>query len=136
VPAVLQPMVTGGAELLAGAVQDPVFGAVVAFGPGGTSTELVGGAGFATAPLTDVDVEELVTSGKAGVLVSGFRGRAAADVPALVDLLRRVAALVTDFPQIAELDLNPVIALPDDCVAVDGRIRVSRAPRPGRVKTW
>ncbi len=135
-PAVLQPMVTGGAELLAGAVQDPVFGAVVALGPGGTSTELVGGANFATAPLTDVDAEELVTSGKTGVLVSGFRGRAAADVPALADLVRRVAALVTDFPEVAELDLNPVIALEGDCVAVDGRIRISRAPRRGRLKTW
>jgi acyl-CoA synthetase (NDP forming)/RimJ/RimL family protein N-acetyltransferase len=135
-PAVLQPMVEGGVELLAGAVQDPVFGPVVAFGPGGTSTELVGGTNFATAPLTDVDAEELVISGKAGALTSGFRGRPEADVPALIDLVRRIAALAADFPQVSELDLNPVIALGDDCVAVDGRIRISQAPPRHRVKTW
>ena len=126
-PAVVQPMVSGGIELLAGVVQDPVFGPVVAFGPGGTMAELIGGTAFATLPLTDVDAEELVTSGKAGELVAGFRGKTAADTGALVDLVVRLAALAEDFPQVAELDLNPVIALADDCVAVDARVRVAHA---------
>jgi acetate---CoA ligase (ADP-forming) len=134
-PAVLQPMVAGS-ELFAGAVQDPVFGPVVAFGPGGVSAELIGGTAFATAPLTDVDARELVTTGKAGRLVSGFRGRAAADVPALVDLVLRTAALVTDLPQVAELDLNPVMAVGDACVAVDGRVRVTATPPRDVLKTW
>jgi acetate---CoA ligase (ADP-forming) len=135
-PAVLQPMVSGGIELLAGVVQDPVFGPVVAFGPGGTMAELIGGTAFATLPLTDVDAQELVASGKAGELVAGFRGRTAADTGALVDLVVRLAALAEDFPQVAELDLNPVIALADDCVAVDARVRVAHASPHGRLKSW
>jgi acetate---CoA ligase (ADP-forming) len=135
-PAVMQPMVSGGIELLAGVVQDPVFGPVVAFGPGGTMAELIGGTAFATLPMTDVDAQELVASGKAGDLVAGFRGRAAADTGALVDLVVRLAALAEDFPQVAELDLNPVIALADDCVAVDARVRVAHTAPPGRLKSW
>ena len=135
-PAVLQPMVSGGIELLAGVVQDPVFGPVVAFGPGGTMAELIGGTAFATLPLTDVDAHELVTSGKAGELVAGFRGKTAADTGALVDLVVRLAALAQDFPQVAELDLNPVIALADDCVAVDARVRVAHTVPHARLKSW
>ena len=73
-PVVVQPMVRGGAELLAGLVQDPVFGPLVAFGPGGVMAELIGQATFRIAPLTDVDAQELVTGGKGGRLVAGFRG--------------------------------------------------------------
>ena len=73
-PFLVQPFVRGGAELLAGAVQDPVFGPLVAFGPGGVLAELIGEAQFRLAPLTDRDAGELVRSGKAGRLVAGFRG--------------------------------------------------------------
>src|SRR5204862_5308093 len=97
-PVIVQQYVTEGVELLAGLVQDPVFGPLVAFGPGGTMAELIGGTAFATLPLTDFDATELVTSGKAGELVTGFRGRPAADVGALVDLVVRLAALAEDFP--------------------------------------
>ena len=72
-------MLRGGTELLAGLVQDPVFGPLVAFGPGGVFAELIGDASLRIAPLTDIDAEELVTSGKAGRLVRGFRGAAPAD---------------------------------------------------------
>ena len=81
----------GGTELLAGVVQDPVFGPLVAFGPGGVFAELIGEATFRIAPLTDVDAEELVTGGKAGRLVAGFRGAPASDAAALVDLVHRLA---------------------------------------------
>ena len=67
-------MIRGGAELLAGVVQDPVFGPLVACGPGGVMAELIGDAQFRLAPLTDVDAIELVSSGKAGRLVAGYRG--------------------------------------------------------------
>jgi acyl-CoA synthetase (NDP forming) len=132
----VQPMVKGGAELLAGVVQDPVFGPLVAFGPGGIFAELIGDAGFRIAPLTDVDAEELVTAGKAGKLVAGFRGRAAADPGALADLLHRLSRLGEDLPQVAELDLNPVVGLAAGCVAVDARIRVHEPPAQQRLKTW
>ena len=66
VPALVQPMVRGGAELLAGVVQDPVFGPLVAFGPGGVFAELIGEAQFRIAPLTDVDAEKLVLAARPG----------------------------------------------------------------------
>jgi acyl-CoA synthetase (NDP forming) len=135
-PVIVQAYVSGGAELLAGIVQDPVFGPLVAFGPGGVLAELIGDATFRLAPLGDVDAKELVLEGKAGRLVRGFRGAPAADDAALVDLLQRLSALAEDLPEVAELDLNPVIALPAGCVAVDARIRVQPAERQRSPKTW
>jgi acetate---CoA ligase (ADP-forming) len=135
-PVVVQTFVSGGAELLAGVVQDPVFGPLVAFGPGGVLAELIGDAAFRLAPLTDVDAAELVHDGKAGRLVEGFRGAPAADAAALTDLLHRLSALAEDFPEVAELDLNPVIAQPDRCVAVDSRIRIGPAASRRSPKTW
>ncbi len=135
-PVLLQPFVQGGAELLAGAVQDPVFGPLVAFGPGGVLAELIGEAQFRLAPLTDLDAKELVRSGKAGRLVAGFRGTPPADEAALVDLLLRLSLLVDDLPEVAELDLNPVLALPDRCLAVDARVRVTERAPAHRTKSW
>ena len=103
----VQPMLEGTAELLAGVVQDPVFGPLVAFGPGGVLAELIGQAEFRIAPLTDVDAQELVTGGKAGTLVRGFRGKAPADEHALGDLVHRLGRLGEDFHELAELDLQP-----------------------------
>ena len=135
-PFLVQPFVRGGAELLAGAVQDPVFGPLVAFGPGGVLAELIGEAQFRLAPLTDLDAGELVRSGKAGRLVAGFRGTPPADESALVDLLLRLSLLADDLPEIAELDLNPVLALPDRCFAVDARVRVEEHGPAHRTKSW
>ncbi len=135
-PVIVQPMLLGGAELLAGVVQDPTFGPLVAFGPGGVLAELIGEASFRIAPLTDVDAEELVTSGKAGRLVHGFRGAPPADLRSLTDLVCRLSQLGEDLPQVAELDLNPVVALPDRCVAVDARVRLRRPESIARAKTW
>ena len=111
---------------LPGVVQDPLFGPLVAFGPGGVLAELIGEASFRIAPLTDVDADELVSTGKAGRLVAGFRGAPAADAAALMDLLHRLSKLAEDLPSVTELDLNPVIALPTGCVAVDARVRVTQ----------
>jgi acyl-CoA synthetase (NDP forming) len=135
-PVVVQSMITGGTELLAGLVQDPVFGPLVGFGPGGVLAELIGQASFRIAPLTDMDAQELVTEGKAGRLVRGFRGAPASDVASLTDLLHRLARLGLDFPAVAELDLNPVLGLPDRCIAVDARVRVAPAAIVTPTKTW
>jgi len=97
-PVVVQPFLSGGAELLAGVVQDPVFGPLVAFGPGGTLAELIGSARFALAPLTDVDVEIALTNGKAAKLVAGWRGAPPADRAAIADLLHRLSRLAVDLP--------------------------------------
>ena len=136
-PVIVQPMLAGGAELLAGVVQDPVFGPLVAFGPGGVFAELIGEAAFRIAPLTDVDAEELVDGGQGRPSrrrlprrAGGRRGRARRP------RLHRLARLGEDLPAVAELDLNPVLALPDRCVAVDARIRVRRPDAVARTKSW
>jgi acyl-CoA synthetase (NDP forming) len=135
-PVLVQRFVTQGTELLAGVVQDPLFGPLVAFGPGGSFAELIGDASFRLAPLTDVDAEALVTTGKAGRLAAGFRGSPPADIAALADLVVRLGRLAEDLPELAELDLNPVLAGPEGCVAVDARIRL-RTPRPAHaLKGW
>ena len=135
-PVLVQPFLHGGVEMLVGAFQDPVFGPLVALGPGGTMAELIGDAGFRLAPLTDTDADELVQSGKAGLLVRGFRGAPPADVSALADVVLRVARLADDLPEVAELDLNPVIAGPDGCVVVDARARIGPPPPAPRLKSW
>jgi acetate---CoA ligase (ADP-forming) len=135
-PVTVQRYLKGGTELLAGVVQDPVFGPLVAFGPGGVFAELIGDAAFRIAPLTDVDAEELVTGGKAGRLVAGFRGAPAADVEPLTGLVHRLGRLAEDFPEVGELDLNPVLAGPDGCVAVDARVRLRTPPSERALKSW
>jgi acyl-CoA synthetase (NDP forming) len=135
-PVIVQPMVQGGTELLAGIVQDPTFGPLVAFGPGGVLAELIGEAGFRVAPLTDADAEELMHQEKTGLLVAGYRGAPASDPAALADLIHRLSRLGVDLPQVAELDLNPVIAGPEGCVVVDARVRVRRPEASPLVKTW
>ncbi len=135
-PVIVQPMIKGGVELLTGVAQDPVFGPLVAFGPGGVLAELIGDAHFRVTPLTDVDADELVTSGKAGRLVAGFRGALPADQPALADVLHRLSRLADDLPELAELDLNPLIGLPDGAIVVDARIRVARPHLRADAKSW
>jgi acyl-CoA synthetase (NDP forming) len=98
--------------------------------------ELIGDARFRLTPLTDVDADELVAAGKAGKLVAGFRGAPAADAAALADILNRLSRLADDFPELAELDLNPVIALHDRAVVVDARIRVARPAVRAGAKSW
>jgi hypothetical protein len=135
-PVLVQQMVEGGTELLAGIVQDPTFGPLVAFGPGGVLAELIGEAGFRIAPLTDVDAEELLQQEKTRLLVAGYRGGPAADTAALIDLIHRLSRLGEDLPEVAELDLNPVLAHPDGCVVVDARVRVAPPSQAARLKTW
>jgi acetyl coenzyme A synthetase (ADP forming)-like protein len=132
----LQPMLSSTAELLAGVVQDPLFGPLVALGPGGVFAELIGDAGIRIAPLMDEDAMELVLGGKTGTLVRGYRGKPPADAEAIVDLVLRLSQLGEDLPEIAELDLNPVLARPDGCVAVDARVRVRLAETRAQTKTW
>ena len=135
-PLLVQPLVRGGAELLVGAVEDPVFGPLVALGPGGTLAELIGAASFRLAPLTDADAGELVQTDKVARLLGGFRGAPEADKASVTSLLLRIGRLVDDVPEIAELDLNPVIAGPAGCVVVDARVRVAPQTAVRPAKTW
>jgi acetyl coenzyme A synthetase (ADP forming)-like protein len=135
-PVLVQPFLKDGVEILVGAFQDPVFGPLVALGPGGTMAELIGDAAFRLAPLTDVDAEELTRGGKAGRLLDGFRGARPADHGAVVDVLLRIARLVDDVAEVAELDLNPVIAGASGCVIVDARARIAAPRKTSSLKSW
>ncbi len=77
-----------------------------------------------------------MTSGPVGRLVAGFRGQPPLDAGAIADLVHRLSALALDVPEIAELDLNPVLATAAGCIAIDRRVRVSRLAPSDRVKTW
>jgi acyl-CoA synthetase (NDP forming) len=122
----IQPMITGGVETMIGIVQDPVFGPLVAFGLGGIHVEILKDVLVRIAPLTDRDVDELLHGIKGFPLLQGYRGHPAADLGALRDLLLRLSRLADAVPEIAELDLNPVMALAPGlgCRIVDARIRV------------
>ncbi len=117
----VEPMITGGIETIVGVVQEPVFGPVVVFGLGGIATEVLADHAARLAPLTGADADDLIRAiGAARTLLEHE-----VDIPALRDVLLRVSRLADDLPQVAELDLNPVMARPDGAVAVDARIRVT-----------
>jgi len=124
----IQPMPGAGVETMIGVAADRLFGPLVAFGLGGTLVELMGDVRFRIAPLTDRDADELLHEIRGFPLLQGFRGRPPADIEALRDVLLRVSRLADEIPEIVELDLNPVIALPDGdgCRIVDARIKVGR----------
>jgi acetyl coenzyme A synthetase (ADP forming)-like protein len=125
---VIQPMVAGGVETMIGITDDPLFGPLVAFGLGGVHVEVLGDVRFKVAPLTDRDADDLLRDVRGFRLLEGYRGHPPADVEALRELLLRVARLAEEVPEIVELDLNPVIALPPGhgYRIVDARIRVGR----------
>ena len=124
---VIQPMISGGVETMIGITDDPLFGPLIAFGLGGIHVEVLGDVRFRIAPLTDRDADELLRGIRGYKLLQGYRGHPPVDLEALRDLLLRVARLAEAVPDIAELDLNPVIALPpgNGCRIVDARIRVA-----------
>jgi acyl-CoA synthetase (NDP forming) len=132
----VQAMIQGGTEVLVGMTHDPLFGPLVAFGLGGIHVEILGDVCFRVTPLTDHDAREMVRGIRGYRLFQGYRGHPAADVAALEDLLLRVSRLVEEVPEINELDLNPVFALPpgQGCRIVDARIGLKP---PGEMsQTW
>lgn len=126
----VQPMIAGGVELMVGVTSDPQFGPLVAFGLGGVHVEVLRDVVFRITPLTDRNAHEMVRAIRGYRLLEGYRGHPAADVPAVEELLLRLSRMVEELPEIAELDLNPVLALPpgQGCRIVDARIRL--APEP------
>jgi acyl-CoA synthetase (NDP forming) len=117
----VEPMIIGGIETLVGVVQEPVFGPVVVFGLGGIATGVPDGHAARLAPLTSADTEDLIRAIRAAPVLL----EKVPDTEALRDTLLRVSRLADDLPQVAELDLNPVIVRADGVIAVDARIRVT-----------
>lgn len=118
----LQKMVAGGREVILGGKRDPGFGPVVMFGLGGVYVEVFDDVAFRVAPLTREDAEEMITEVKGSRLLRGIRGEKPSDVEAVVDCLLRLSQLLQDLPAIAEVDINPLIVLEKDALAVDARI--------------
>jgi acetyl coenzyme A synthetase (ADP forming)-like protein len=127
----VQPMVPEGVEMLVGVVQDQHFGPVLACGAGGTATELLKDVAVRITPISKGDADHMVRSLKTFPLLDGYRSTPRADIGALKDVLLRVSALVEAHPEIAEMDLNPLIVHPAGAVVVDARVRLEPSvPRP------
>jgi acyl-CoA synthetase (NDP forming) len=131
----VQRMAPAGWEVLAGFIRDPQFGPVVVYGLGGIYVEALGDVSFRVAPLTRVDAREMIEETRSARLLAGVRGQAPADVDALSVILQRLGRLALDQPEIAELDINPLIATGEGAVAIDVRIGLAsgaEAPRSSR----
>jgi acyl-CoA synthetase (NDP forming)/RimJ/RimL family protein N-acetyltransferase len=111
-PVIVQEMAAPGVATVVEVLDDPSFGALVSFGVGGVATDLLGDRAYRTLPLTDLDAAELVRAPRAWPLLNGYRGAEPVDVPALEDLLLRVARLADDLPEVLRLRLEPVIVGP------------------------
>ena len=123
----VQELVRGGKETIIGAKQDPKFGPLLMFGMGGIYVEVLKDVVFRLAPINEYESRDMIDSIKTSKLLKGVRGEKPSDVNALVDCLLRLSQLVTDFPEIAEFDMNPLLVLEDGkgCRAVDVRIGLS-----------
>jgi acetyl coenzyme A synthetase (ADP forming)-like protein len=123
----IQPMVANGIEMILGAVQDPQFGPVVMVGAGGVLADLVADRGFRLAPLAEDEAAELVGGLRMARLLDGYRGTPVVSRAALATLLARLSRLVEDLPEVAEIDLNPVICRGNNLVVVDAKVRLAPA---------
>lgn len=128
----IQEMADPGHEVLLGLSDDPVFGPVLAFGVGGVYVELLEDVAFRLHPLTDLDANEMIDEIKASPILSGYRSFPEGDRDALLDALGRLSKLVEIVPELAEVDLNPVLVHPPGrgATVVDARMRIVR--REGR----
>ena len=124
---IVQPVITGGVEVRISVLHEQVAGPLVLFGLGSADGDVLADRAARLAPLTDADADDLIRSAPAAPRLLGRRGAPAADLAALRDMLLRVSRMADDLPQVAELELSPVIARPDGVQAVDGRIRIQAA---------
>ncbi len=122
----ITPMARKGTEVIVGMIRDPIFGPVLMFGLGGIFVEVLEDVAFRAIPLSRQDARSMVSQIKAKKVFEGVRGAAAIDQEALVDLLMKVSSVVTAYPEIESLDLNPVMAYPSGYAVVDARIIVDR----------
>ncbi|MDV9170767.1 acetate--CoA ligase family protein [Streptomyces sp. W16] len=129
----VQELLPQGQEVIVGAVTDPTFGKVVAFGLGGVLVEVLKDVTFRLAPVSPDEALSMLDSIRAAEILRGVRGAPAVDRWAIAEQIRRVSQLVADFPEIAEVDLNPVIATPEGAVAADIRVILAESqPVPRR----
>ncbi len=130
----IQAMVGGGQEVIVGAVTDPSFGKLVAFGLGGILVEVMKDVTFRLAPIDRAGAAGMLDSVRGATILDGVRGGKPVNRRALAALIANVSKLVTNFPEIAELDLNPVFASDKGVVVADPRILLDFAPPPPRYR--
>jgi acetyl coenzyme A synthetase (ADP forming)-like protein len=130
----VQQMLPPALEVIVGAVTDPSFGKLVAFGLGGVLVEVLKDVTFRLAPASKQDALSMLDGIQAAEVLKGVRGADPVDREALASIIERVSQLVSDFPEIKELDLNPVFARKDGATAVDVRIVVDFAPSKPRFR--
>ncbi|HKN08554.1 MAG TPA: acetate--CoA ligase family protein, partial [Pseudomonadota bacterium] len=128
----VQQMITFGQEVIIGAVTDPAFGKLVAFGLGGILVEVLKDITFRLAPATNADALSMLDGIQAAEILRGVRGAKPVDRAALSSMIERVSTLVADFPEISEMDLNPVFATDHGATAADVRIVLNFNPAPAR----
>ena len=128
----VQQMLLGGQEVIIGAVTDGSFGKLVAFGLGGVLVEVLKDITFRLAPATKQDALSMLDGIQAHEMLKGVRGSDPVNRDAIADIIVNVSRLITDFPEITEMDLNPVFATKANAIAADVRIVVDFAPKPAR----
>src|SRR4051812_39508031 len=128
----VQQMLLGGQEVIIGAVTDGSFGKLVAFGLGGVLVEVLKDITFRLAPASKDDALSMLDGIQAHDMLKGVRGSDPANRDAIADIIVNVSRLITDFPEISEMDLNPVFATKSDAIAADVRIVVDFDPKPPR----
>jgi len=118
------PMITGGEELILGIKRDPSFGPVLLFGLGGIFVEIFRDVSFGLAPLSRDGAREMIEKTRAFEILKGTRGQSPRDIDSIVDSLLRLAQLAIDFPDIVELDINPLFVLNEGegCIIGDARM--------------
>jgi acyl-CoA synthetase (NDP forming) len=129
----VQPMAEEGVEMIVGAVHDPQFGPVVACGAGGALVELLRDVSVRLAPLTGSDAREMLAELRCLPLLTGYRDEPARDRAAVEDVLLRTSALVDDLPEVAELDINPLVVHTEGASVVDARVRLAPAEAPAPI---
>jgi acetate---CoA ligase (ADP-forming) len=120
----LESMVGRGREIILGMTRDPQFGPMLMFGLGGIFVEVMKDVTFHIAPITKEESLQMLRSTKSFALLKGVRGQASVDLDAIAEALQRISQLVTDFPQIVEMDINPFIVgtVGSESIAADARI--------------
>jgi acetyltransferase len=118
-------MIQGEAEIIAGVVRDPQFGPLVMAGLGGVQVELLGDTAFELAPLTAAQAGAMLDRTAAGKVLAGYRGKSPADREPVVQAILALAQIALDWPQVAEIEINPLIVRQRGAVAVDARVRLS-----------
>jgi len=123
----VQPMARQGIEVIVGMSKDPQFGPLLMFGLGGILVEVLKDVAFRLVPLTRRDAREMIREIKSYPLLEGYRGQEPADITALEETLLRLSDFIERYPEIKELDLNPIFAYKDGLVAVDARVILEEA---------